>query len=140
MATATQPVITADEIIAVLRHHHALCREILTVVESEHRALGGAETAVARKILLPRLTESLAQLKAARTAWLALSADERRQQPASAALMRQNQDLIMRILLLDRDNEQALLRQGLLSANHLPSAQRQRPHFVADLYRRHAVQ
>jgi len=37
---------------------------------------------------------------------------------------------------LDRENEQALLRRSLVPARQLPSVNRQRPHFVADLYRR----
>ncbi len=51
-------------------------------------------------------------------------------------LLRQNQDLTMKIIVLDRENEQNLLRRGLVPARELPSVNRQRPHFVADLYRR----
>ena len=51
-------------------------------------------------------------------------------------LLRQNQDLTMKIILLDRENEQSLLRRGLVPPRELPSVNRQRPHFVADLYRR----
>jgi hypothetical protein len=50
--------------------------------------------------------------------------------------MRQNQDLLMKILVLDRENEQALLRHGLVPVRDLPSVNRQRPHFVAQMYRR----
>jgi len=42
----------------------------------------------------------------------------------------------MKIVLLDRENEQALLRRGLVPPTQLPSVNRQRPHFVAELYRR----
>jgi len=45
----------------------------------------------------------------------------------------------MRIIVLDRENEQALLRKSLVPPRHLPPANRQRPHFVADLYRRQSV-
>jgi hypothetical protein len=51
-------------------------------------------------------------------------------------MLRQVQDLIMKIIVLDRENEQMLLRNGLVPARHLPSVNQQRPHFVADLYRR----
>jgi hypothetical protein len=51
-------------------------------------------------------------------------------------LLRQNQDQTMKIILLDRENEQCLLRRGLVPTRELPSANRQRPNFVADLYRR----
>jgi hypothetical protein len=45
----------------------------------------------------------------------------------------------MRILMLDRENEQALLRRGLLGPRHLPSHNAQRPHFVAGLYQRQGM-
>jgi hypothetical protein len=38
---------------------------------------------------------------------------------------------------LDRENEQLLLRRGLIPPKHLPPVQRQRPHYVAGLYQRH---
>jgi hypothetical protein len=61
---------------------------------------------------------------------------ERGQNPAIAPLLRQNQDLIMKIIVLDRENEQTLLRRGLVPPRQLPSLNRQRPHFVTELYRR----
>ncbi len=51
-------------------------------------------------------------------------------------LLQQNQDLIMKIVVLDRENEQLLLRLGLMPVQSLPAAQRQKPHYVAQLYRR----
>jgi hypothetical protein len=45
----------------------------------------------------------------------------------------------MKILLLDRENQQAMLRRGLVPARHLPPPAAQRPHFVAGLYQRHAA-
>jgi hypothetical protein len=43
----------------------------------------------------------------------------------------------MRMILLDRENEQLRLRRGLIPPKHLPPIQRQRPHYVAGLYQRH---
>jgi len=54
------------------------------------------------------------------------------------SLFRPYRVLLMRVLLLDRENQQALLRHGLLPARHLPATAGQQPHCVADLYRRHA--
>ena len=62
--------------------------------------------------------------------------EERARHPGIGMLLRQNQDLIMKVIVLDRENEQCLLRRGLVPARELPPANRQRPHFVADLYRR----
>jgi DNA-directed RNA polymerase subunit H (RpoH/RPB5) len=68
--------------------------------------------------------------------WQILSSDERARQPETGLLMRRTQDLTMKLIVLDRENEQALLRRGLVPPRQLPSVNRQRPHFVADLYRR----
>jgi hypothetical protein len=125
-----------------LRGHLALCQEILALVEKEnhtlHHSAGGLsfEAYQAKKNLLPRLNQSLNQIRQHRATWQKLSPAERAQHPEVAGLLRQNQDLIMKIIVLDRENEQALLRQGLVPPRQLPAANRQRPHFVADLYRR----
>jgi hypothetical protein len=68
--------------------------------------------------------------------WQKFSPDERARHPEIGMLLRQNQDLTMKIIVLDRENEQSLLRRGLVPARELPSVNRQRPHFVAELYRR----
>lgn len=125
-----------------LRGHLALCEEILALVEKESHTLHHTQDGLsfeayqAKKNLLPRLNQSLNQIRQHRATWQKLSPDERAQQPEVSGLLRQNQDLIMKIIVLDRENEQALLRQGLVPPRQLPSANRQRPHFVADLYRR----
>ena len=48
------------------------------------------------------------------------------------------QSLLMKVLLLDRENQQALLRRGLVPAKHLPPVAAQQPHYVAGLYQRHS--
>jgi hypothetical protein len=67
--------------------------------------------------------------------WQNLPPSERAQNPVIGTLIRQNQDVTMKIMLLDRENEQLLLRKGLVPPQHMPPAQRQRPNFVAQLYR-----
>ena len=125
-----------------LQGHLALCQEILSLVESESQALHHTKTGPsfesyqAKKNLLPRLNQSLNQIRQHRATWQKLSPAERAPFPEVPGLLRQNQDLIMKIIVLDRENEQALLRKGLVPPRQLPAAQRQRPHFVADLYRR----
>jgi hypothetical protein len=129
-----------------LRNHLALCQELLLATERENRDLcssnAGSTTAfdfhLQRKRLLPLLDQSLADLKKHRAYWMQLPPQVRARHPEIAELLRSNQNLIMKIVVLDRDNEQSRLRLGLLPANHLPPAQAQRPHFVADLYRRHS--
>lgn len=125
-----------------LRAHLALCGEILAVVELESHELrqSGAprlDSVTGRKNnLLPKLTQSLDRIRQRRMQWQRLDARARGAVPEIPALLRQNQDLIMKIIVLDRENEQALLRKGLIPARQIPPANRTRPHFVADLYRR----
>lgn len=132
----------APELAESLRGALGLYRDLLAVVERENLLLRSPDTESlfatfsSRRELAPRLKESLAQLHQHRLHWTRLSPAERAGYPEVATLLRQCQDLIMRILCLDRENEQALLRRGLLGPRHLPSHQQQRPHFVADLYRR----
>jgi hypothetical protein len=131
-----------QEIINDLKRHFALCQELLVTVEREGQNLRRADNPSLfefyklRKILLPRLNQSLDTLRRHRVQWQKFSLDERARHPEIGMLLRQNQDLTMKIILLDRENEQSLLRRGLVPARELPSVNRQRPHFVAELYRR----
>jgi hypothetical protein len=130
------------ELRAALDQHLLLCREILVLVEQESQALRESDGSrqfefyQAKKTLLGRLDDSVNLIKSRRRDWQNLPADERGHQAEVEPLLRQNQDLIMKIIVLDRENEQNLLRRGLVPPRHLPSPNRQRPHFVADLYRR----
>lgn len=135
---------TFPQMLADLRAHHSVCRELLSLAERESQALRQGQAAVlheihqARKPLLPRLSESLEKVRQHRIQWQGLTAAEHAAQPEISFLVRQAQDLILRVLLLDRENEQGLLRRGLIPPREIPAAQQQRPHFVAGLYRRHA--
>ena len=129
---------TVDE----LREHLALYQEILSIVQREGQSLkhldnlNSVQLIQAKTSLLPRLNRSLDKLKQHRITWQKMTPVERGQNPAIAPLLRQNQDLIMKIIVLDRENEQTLLRRGLVPPRQLPSLNRQRPHFVTELYRR----
>jgi hypothetical protein len=129
-----------DQLQKDLKAQLRLYEDILTIVEKENVALkqsdSNAEAAAARKAVLPDLEASLANLKRHRERWLKLPEPTRAKCPEIAGLLRQNQDVIMKIIVLDRENEQALLRKGLVPPKHLPPAKRNQPHYVADLYRR----
>src|SRR5882757_7459687 len=135
-------MISPQEIAGDLTRHLALCQEVLNVVEREGQALRRSDNPSlfdffqVKKNLLPRLNQSLDTLRKHRVKWQKFSLDERAQFPEIGMLLRQNQDLIMKVILLDRENEQSLLRRGMVPPRELPSANRQRPHFVAELYRR----
>lgn len=130
-----------DALTGHLKEHLRLSQEILAVVERENVALrqadsSSAEFIQAKKDALPKLTDSVAELRRHRAEWLKLPAETRAAHPQIAGLLRQNQDVIMKIIVLDRENEQTLLRKGLVPTRHLPPANRNRPHYVANLYRK----
>jgi len=134
-----------NELIAYLKEHLGVCQELLHATEQEGQALRRSdkpslqEFYQRKKNLLPRFNQSLDSLRKHRVIWQRLSLDERAGWPEVGMLLRKNQDLTMKIIVLDRENEQALLRRGLVPPRELPSVNRQRPHFVADLYRRQAL-
>ena len=114
----------------------------MAIAEGESQALRRAdqpslfEFCQLKKNLLPRLNQTLDNLRKHRVRWQSLSSDERARHPEIGPLLRRNQDLAMKFILMDRENEQGLLRRGLVPVRELPAANRQRPHFVAGLYRR----
>jgi hypothetical protein len=127
-----------------LKRHLALCEEVMALIMRENQALAGGagyepfDFYRQRKALLPQLDQSLDSLRQRRMSWQKLSPAERAGSPAIKDLFQSAQALLMRVLLLDRENQQALLRRGMLPAQHLPAAAAQQPHCVAALYRRHA--
>ena len=76
------------------------------MVERENVSLRSAatesnfEASQARKKALPELNASLARLKKQRAEWLKQPAEERARHPEIAGLLRQNQDVIMKIIVL----------------------------------------
>jgi hypothetical protein len=132
---------TTDSMNDDLQAHLEVCLELLALVQSEGEALRAGDVSrqsrfyEARKTISTRLGESLDRIRVHRARWSEMSQRERAEFPDVPQALRQNQDLIMRIIVLDRENEQLLLRHGLAPARSLPSANRQRPGYVAGLYR-----
>ena len=134
----------AAELTGYLRQYLALCEETFALTTRESQALVAAgdyqpfEFYQGRKALLLRLDESLNLLRAWRMAWQQLDAAERERHSAVKQLLQAVQDSLVKILVLDRENQQALLRRGLVPARHLPAFAGQSPHYAAKLYRRHS--
>jgi hypothetical protein len=132
------------EFVDNLRTHLAICKEVMDLAARENQALASPDGYTAydyyqcRKNLLPRLEESLMALRKWRQRWQQAGLGERAEGSDVKALIQSVQSLLMKVLLLDRDNQQALLRHGLVPARQLPSSAVQQPHCVADAYRRHS--
>ena len=126
---------------AQLNSHIELCGQILAVVQQEHQQLkAGAVDDIAafqagRQGMLERLTTAQEGILAHQDSWTSLPAAERDKRPDIAKLLKESTDLIMKIVSLDRENEQLMLRHKLVPPNHLPPAERQNPSLVAKLYK-----
>jgi hypothetical protein len=132
-------------LITELRAFLVLCENVLVSVSSENQALSGQAAYQPfgfyqyRKKLLPSLEMALTNLRSKRLVWQQTKESERARCEDVKPFFEAVQDVLMKILLLDRENQQALLRRGLVPAKHLPSVTVQRPHYVTNLYQRHAT-
>lgn len=138
--TANPPFIA--EMISDLRAYLGICDEALALTARENQALSGAdyqpfEFFQLRTSLLPRLETALVQLRKWREIWLRTSPEERASCSEVKVLFQSVQGLLMKLLLLDRENQQALLRRGLVPPRHLATAAVQQPNYVANVYKRH---
>ena len=68
--------------------------------------------------------------------WKARAQEERDGQADVRRLLRRNQELCLKIMVLDRENEQKLLQRGMVSLRPAMPAEQPRPHFVAAMYKR----
>jgi hypothetical protein len=122
-----------------------LCQEFLALFAEENQALRRSQPWSAspfyeeRKRLLPRLESGLIKLRSFRRWWERMPVSQRESCGELEELFRDIQSLLPRLLLLDRENQQEMLRRGLIPAAQLPPAASQRPNFVANLYQRHAA-
>jgi flagellar biosynthesis/type III secretory pathway chaperone len=125
-----------------LNAHQALCQELLAIAQEESDTMrqGNHPSLIAlaqqRRTLLPRLDESLQRLRKGRSDWRKLSADERAGDSAVRQAIRDTQELCLKFMVLDRENEQRLLRRGIVSIRPAVQPEPPRPHYVAGLYRR----
>ena len=124
-----------------LQSHITLCGEILVIIQLEHQKLKTSAvddlTALQadRQGMLEALNAAQEGILSHKEAWTRLQPAERQQRPDIANLLKQCTDLIMKIVALDRENEQLMLRNKLVPPGHLPSSQRQNPNLVAKIYK-----
>jgi hypothetical protein len=136
------------EIAQVLREHLALCQELLALVTRENKLFKESVSCTsplalsqAKKALVPRLEASLEQIRLCRAVWQKKTPAERKAAPEITLLIEENQNLVQKIVLLNRENEQILLRRGLgpPPPARVCAATARPAHFVAGLYRRNSL-
>lgn len=135
----------AGALISDLQAFAAVCEQVLALAIREHQALAGhgdylpAEFFQRRKSLLPDIELLLRNFRNHRAAWQQVPPAEREDYIELKGLFQNIQGLLMRVIQLDRENQQAMLRRGLVPVKHLPSTAVQQPHYVADMYRRNST-
>ncbi len=141
---ATLTPLFIQEMTHDLRRYLGLCDEILNLATQENLALGGQSAydpeffQDQRRTLLPNLEQMLARLRSRRLVWQTSSRNERENCTEITPLFQQIQDQLMKVLLLDRENQQIMLRRGMVPPSHLPNPA-PRPNYLASVYQRHAI-
>jgi hypothetical protein len=131
------------DLMRALRAFTVLGEETLALVTREHQALAGTgdyepfEFYRLRKGLLIRLEPLMIGIRRWRHLWQQISPIERASCPDVKIVIQMLQDLLVKILQLDRENQQALLRRGLVPARHVTACAAPPSNFVANLYRRY---
>lgn len=130
-------------VIDALQEHLAVCSELFGLAQMEADALRNpapfpaAAIQEQRKRLLARLDASSRIVSLERQRWEHQRTVASEASPELANLVQRVLDATMRVLVLDRENEQNLLRRGLLPTAALPRAEQAQPNFVTRLYQRH---
>jgi hypothetical protein len=132
-----------SDLLRDLRAFAAVGEEALALAAREHQALTGVanyepfEFHRLRKDLLNRLEPLIIGIRRWRQLWQQISPLERAGCSGVIDVIQTLQNLLVKILQLDRENQQALLRRGLVPARHVSSCAAPPSNFVANLYRRH---
>lgn len=135
----------ADTLVSDLRSFAGICEEILSLARREHQTLSGqadyepSEFNEERKTLLPDIESLVRKFRNHRMAWQQIPASQREHLTELKSLFQNIQGLMTRVILLDRENQQAMLKRGLVPVKHLPSTAVQPPHYVANLYQRNSL-
>tara|TARA_B100001123_G_scaffold416454_2_gene518107 strand:+ start:1591 stop:2052 length:462 start_codon:yes stop_codon:yes gene_type:complete len=133
-----------EELVALahaLQAHIDLCSEILQVVKNEHQQLKAnqvddlTQLQGARQGMLEKLSAAQSEISSHKDAWDALSQSQKQSMPEIGKRLSLCTDLIMKIVSLDRENEQLMLRNKIVPPGHLPPAERQNPNLVAKIYK-----
>jgi hypothetical protein len=136
------PATFVTELLRDLRTFAAICENALALATREHQALSGTgdyqpfEFSQLRKDLLGRLGPITSELRQWRQLWQQCSQTEREGIKEVKSAIQMLQDLIIKFFQLDRENQQALLRRGLVPARHVTSCAAPPSNYVSSLYRR----
>jgi hypothetical protein len=121
-----------------------VCEDVLSLAQREHQALSGPgaydnqEFHQRRGQLLPNIESLVRKFRGHCVAWRQLPQSQRDRFEEMKRLFQTIQNLVMRVLVLDRENQQAMLKRGIVPVQHIPEAAARQPHYVADMYRKNS--
>ena len=133
-----------EELVALahaLQSHIDLCNQILVIVQQEHQQLKSnqiedlTQLQSTRQGMLERLTAAQDNIASHKDAWNELSKSQKQTMPEIGHRLQQCTDLVMKIVSLERENEQLMLHNKLIPPGHLPPAERQNPNLIAKIYK-----
>jgi hypothetical protein len=127
-----------------LREFARVCEEVLSLAQREHQALSAPGAYEHREFhqrrgeLLPDIESLVRKFRSHRAAWRQVPQAQRDRFEELKRLFQNIQNLVMRVMVLDRENQQAMLKRGLVPVQHIPETAARQPHYVADLYRKNS--
>jgi len=119
-----------------------ICNRAYELVQEENCSLNSSSPREAyakadeRKNLLDRVSGAMVRIKAHKALWAKIPANERMKHMNISLLIKQNMDLIMKAVMLDRENEKLMLQHGMVPPDRLPSSAQNNPGAVAGMYQR----
>ena len=125
-----------------LNEYLGVCTRAYQLVQDENRCLTSVAPREAfskadeRKELLERVAGAMVRIKAHKALWSKLSPAERMKNMNISHLIKQNMDLIMKTVMLDRENEKLMLQHRMVPPDRLPSSAQNNPNAVAGMYQR----
>ena len=134
-----------NSLLTELNDHLLVVEEAYELVQEENRVLNSPSprdayaNADRRKELLDRVTGTMVRVKAHKALWGQLSPVRPPKDLEVSSLIKKNMDLIMKTVMLDRENEKLMLQHGMAPPDRLPSSQQNNPSAVAGMYKRNST-
>jgi hypothetical protein len=133
-----------SELARELQQQRRTLHELLQAARREHEDRSAPPSPAARKNFLALLSQSLDRIRQYRAAWVRLDPAQKQGHPEITEVLRDNQNLIMKILVLEREGEMEAARglRGLqrpAPAGDPAPPDRPGASFLARAYRRNSA-
>jgi hypothetical protein len=138
-------MINTSEILKDVDIHNDICRRLLEVVQQESRWLSSASKEDPplpdqrlKESLSQELSQAVSNIQAHRAAMndVAKLHPGANKDPALQTAIQSATDLIMKIVVLDRENEKLLMKKGLIPPSRIPSSYQYRPSEAIKAYQK----